>query len=155
MKALAPIFALSLAACVSAPPSAFQLAATLPTPNSLTANSRWAITLLDADGGIAGTMVIRLLNSPVDTCDGDDYRRVEIISEHLVDPTIRVHNPAYEVSGAALRVQLSSGLCDNGYAIVGGVANASFEGIHMEEVLVSSVRRRSAVLRAYGVPIPD
>jgi hypothetical protein len=155
MKALVLVAGLSMAACVSAPPSAFQTASTLATPESLSVNARWALTLLDGEGRIAGTIVMKLLETPIETCDGDGYRRVEILSQRLVDTSIRIHNPAYDVSGAALRVQLSTGLCDNGYAIVGGVADAGFEGIHMEEVLLSSAKPRSSSWRAYGVPLPD
>ena len=103
---------------------------------------------------MVGSIVVKLSDVPVKTCDSGDYRRAEILAEHRVDDAIPLYNPAYEVTGAALRIQLSTGLCDDGYAIIGGVTKGGFEGIHMSEVLIVRKSER-AVRRAFGVSIPD
>ena len=156
MKALVPLVALFLiAGCATTQPSAYEKAAALPTPKTLFPNSRWAIVLLDANGDIAGDMIVQLSSAPVKTCDSGNYRSVEVISERRSDSSIPLHNPAYEVEGAALRIDLSTGWCDDGYAIVGGVTEAGFEGIHMPEVLIVPRSKRTVLLRAFGVPIPN
>jgi hypothetical protein len=155
MRALVCVLVLALAAgCATTQPSAYQKGAALPTPNSLSPNSRWAFVLLDWDGRVAANIVVRLSNIPAITCDGVGYRSAEVISEHRSDG-IPLYSPAYYVEGAALRIQLSTGLCDNGYAIIGSVTEAGFEGIHTPETLIAAKSERTAVLRAFGVPILD
>lgn len=154
-KALFPVvLILAALGCATTRPSAFQQAAALPTPDTLAPDSRWAFVLLDEHGQMAGTIVVKLSDVPVTTCGSGDYRRVEVLADHRVDNRITLHNPAYEVTGAALRIELSSGLCDDGYAIVGGVTGSSFEGVHMPEVLFVPKSQR-AVRRAFGVSIPN
>jgi hypothetical protein len=156
LKALAPLVALFfIAGCATTQPSAYEKAAALPTPDSLLPNSRWAIVLLDANGDIAADMVVQLSSAPVKTCDSGNYRSVEVISERRSDRSIPLENPAYDVEGAALRIQLSPGWCDDGYAIIGGVTAAGFEGIHMPEVLIVPRSKRTVLLHAFGVPLPN
>jgi hypothetical protein len=59
------------------------------------------------------------------------------------------------VEGVALRIDLSPGWCDDGYAIIGGVTEAGFKGIHMPEVLIVPSSKPTVLLRAFGVPIPN
>jgi hypothetical protein len=157
LKALVPLIAVFLiAGCATTQPSAYEKAAALPTPDTLLPNSRWAIVLLDANGDIAGDMVVQLSSVPVKTCDSGNYRSVDVISERRSENSIPLSNPAYEVEGAALRIELTTGWCDDGYAIVGGVTKVGgFEGIHMPEVLISPRSKRIMLLRAFGVPIPN
>jgi hypothetical protein len=141
--------------CATTQPSDYEKAATLPTPKTLFPNSRWAIVLLDANGDIAGDMVVQLSSAPVKTCNSINYRSVEVISERRSDSSIPLDNPAYEVEGAALRIDLSPGWCDDGYAIIGGVTEAGFKGVHMREALIVPRGKRTVLLRAFGVPIPN
>lgn len=155
LRALFPVLILlATLGCATTQPSAFQKAAALPTPGTLAPNSRWAIVLLDEHGQMAGTIVVKLSDEPVKTCDSGNYRRVEVLADHRVDDGITLHDPAYEVTGAALLIQLSTGLCDNGYAIIGGVTGNGFEGVHMSETLIVRKSDR-AVRRAFGVSIPN
>jgi hypothetical protein len=157
LKAPAPLIALFLiAGCATTQPSAYEKAAALPTPDSLLPNSRWAIVLLDANGDLAADIVVQLSSAPVKTCDSGNYRSVEVISERRSDRSIPpLQNPAYDVEGAALRIELTSGWCDDGYAIIGRVTAAGFEGIHMPEVLIVPRSKRTILLRAFGVPLPN
>lgn len=145
---------LLLTGCASNQPSTPQLASSLPTPASLKPGSLWSFVLLDGDGGIAATLVVRLSDEPVNTCESGGYRRVEILSKSKTSAAILVNDPAYQVMGAALRIQLSTGLCDNGYAIIGEVRGGGFEGTHMQEVLVAPRATHDLVQRVYGVPLP-
>ena len=145
---------LLLTGCASNQPSPSQLASSLPTPASLKPGSLWSFVLLNGDGRIAATLVVRLSDESINTCESGDFRRVEVLSKSLTDAAITLNDAAYEVVGAALRIQLSTGLCDNGYAIIGGVKGGGFEGTHMEEVLVAPRATRDVVQRAYGVPLP-
>ena len=111
--------------------------------------------LLDEHGQVAATIVVKLSDVPVKTCDSGNYRRAEILADHRVDDGIPLYNPAYEVTGAALRIQLSTGLCDDGYAIIGGVTERGFEGVHTPEVLIVRKSEQRAETRAFGVSIPD
>ena len=111
--------------------------------------------MLGSDGHIVKTLVVKLTDRPATTCDAGDYRQLEVISE-LGDSGIpKLISPAYEVNGAALRIQLRTAMCDNVYAVIGGVTDTGFDGVHVEEVLVAPRDSSTAVLRAYGVPLPD
>jgi hypothetical protein len=156
LKALVLLVACMLVVgCATTQPSAYEKAAALPTPNTLFPNSRWAIVLLDEHGQVAGTIVVKLSDAPVKTCDSGEYRRAEVLADHRVDGGIPLYNPAYEVTGAALRIQLATGLCDGGYAIIGGVTESGFEGVHMPEVIIVPKSEQRAERRAFGVSIPE
>ena len=148
------VLLLLLTGCASNQPSPPPLASSLPTPSSLKPGALWSFVLLNGDGGIAATLVVRLSDESINTCESGDYRRLEILSKSKTSAAILENDAAYQVMGAALRIQLSTGLCDNGYAIIGEVRGGGFEGTHMEEVLVASRATRHLVQRVYGVPLP-
>ena len=148
------VLLLLLTGCASNQPSPPPLASSLPTPASLKPGALWSFVLLNGDGGIAATLVVRLSDESINTCESGDYRRVEILSKSETSAAILENDAAYQVTGAALRMQLSTGLCDNGYAIIGEVRGGGFEGTHMEEVLVASRATRDLAQRVYGVPLP-
>jgi hypothetical protein len=152
---LSVVMFLLVASCATTQPSAYQRAQGLATPHALTPGARWALVLLDGNGQIAASLVIKLSDVPILTCDSGNYRRVEVESESRLDGNVPLHDPAYEVVGAAVRIQLSSGWCDDGYAIIGGVTESGFEGVHMAEVLIAPTRDRNLVKRAYGVRLPE
>lgn len=154
MKVLALVAMLTLSSgCATRQLSLYEVAAANPTPQTLAVNSKWAITLLDVYGHIEKSLVIRLTDRPAQICESGDYRQLEVISEQGTSGGPRLGNPAYEVKGAALSIQLSTLLCDSGYAVIGGVTSNGFEGIHMEEVLIAP--KNVPIGRAYGVPVLD
>jgi hypothetical protein len=156
MRALLSVLVLLLVTgCATTQPSAYQRAAGLVTPRSLTPGARWAFVLLDGKGQISAHLVVKLSDAPIKTCDSGNYRRVVVESDSRLGSNVPLHDPSYEVVGAAVRIQLSSGLCDDGYAIIGGVTETGFEGVHMAEVLIAPKRGRNLVMRAYGVPVPE
>jgi hypothetical protein len=131
------------------------MSAEMPTPHNLKAGSRWSFVLLNGEGQITATFVAQLSDvAAMETCENGNYRRLEIVSERRSGNSVPLRDPAYEVTGAALRIQLSTGLCDDGYAIIGRVTEAGFEGIHMPEVLIAPKGTHDVVQRAYGVPLP-
>jgi len=155
LRGLLPaLILLATLGCASVQPSAYQKAAARPTPSTLTPNSRWAVVLLDESGQVAATLVLKLSDVPVKTCDSGNYHRAEVVAEHRLTDGITLHDPAYEVTGSAIRIQLSTGMCDDGYAVVAGVTGSSFDGVHMPEVLFVRKSHRG-VRRAFGVWIPD
>jgi len=154
-RALFPVLILLAASgCATTQLSVYQTAATLPTPATLAPNSRWAIVLLDEHGQLAGTLVFKLSDVPAKTCVSGNWLRAEVLADHRVDHSISLNDPAYEVTGAALHIELTTGLCDDDYGIIGGVTASGFEGVHMPEVPFVRKSKR-AVRRAFGVSIPD
>lgn len=156
MRTLALAVALLITTgCATTPPSDYQRGMALATPATLNVNSRWALVLLDGHGQVAGSLVVRLTDAPVKTCDTGAYRRVEVLSDHRVDKSLPLFEPAYLVEGSALRIVLTTGVCDDSYAIIGGVTEAGFSGIHMPEVMIAPKNSRYIVRHAYGVPISE
>jgi hypothetical protein len=153
MRAIAIIvLAFHSIGCAVHQPSAYQIASAAPTPLTLRPGQKWAITLLDGEGHIWKSVVVRLTDIPVKTCDSDDDRKLELISESLgTGPAL--HEPTYHVTGSAMRIQLASAACDAGYSLVGGVTDNGYEGVHMADVLFAP--KHSASGRVYGLPIPD
>jgi hypothetical protein len=108
--------------------------------------------LLDPEGHVWKSFVVKLTDIPAKTCDSEDDREVAVVSESIGSGPL-LTNPAYHVSGAALRLQLMGAACDAGYAVIGGVTESGFEGVHHAEVLFAP--RHSTAGRAYGVPVAD
>ena len=153
MKTLAIVILLTfLDGCATVQLSAYQKASTAATPPTLRPGQKWAIVLLDGEGHVWKTLVVRLTNIPIRTCDSDNDRQLDVISESVGKGPL-LNSPVYEVSGAAMRMQLSSTACDGGYGVIGGVSDSGFEGVHMPEVLFAPKHSTSG--RAYGLPIPD
>jgi hypothetical protein len=94
-------------------------------------------------------IVVEFSNEPAQTCSSGHFKKIKVISEYPERSELFLGEPAYEIKGAALIIDLSANLCDAGYELRGKVSNIGIEGYHQPV----STFGREVVGRFYGMPL--
>jgi hypothetical protein len=109
---------------------------------------------LDRRGQLARTLTVRVTEAPAETCTSGDWRRLEVLSER---PQRRVpthvpdfgSQPAWELEGSALIIDLNARYCDVAYVLRGHLTAVGVQGTHGGETPWGS----ETVGRFYGAPV--
>ena len=140
---------LFLVGCASKTPNDYLIWASLPTPGVFQDNVKWSLFLLDKQGAIIRSMVVEFTQDTTQTCSSGDFKKLKIISEYPERSELFLGEPAYEIKGAALIIDLSANLCDAGYELRGKVSGVGVEGYHQPVSMFGG----EVVGRFYGVPV--
>ena len=134
MKALFSLLATTLLAsgCSTPPP-----VATVPPPESVLGT--WEFTVSDKDG--PRNPVIRLTETPSDTCISGDWFQAKVVSAD----GLKFSDPTYTYSDGRLEVLLTSGLCDAYTSFIGTVSGTQFNGAHVSYGLFGSTEHGKVV----------
>lgn len=100
------------------------------TPNIFNSNKIWAFVLLDLDGNIQNTITLEFTDENVETCSNGESFRINILDQPPPQSPNNMAEPAYSIRGAALIIDLSANLCDNGYEIAGSINDLGISGVH-------------------------
>lgn len=140
---------LLLVGCASKAPSGYSTWASQPTPKVFQSSSKWSLFLLDKKGAIIRSMVVEFSQDSIQTCSSGEFKKLKIISEYPERSKLFLGEPAYEIRGAALIVDLSANLCDAGYELRGKVSDIGVEGDHQPVSMFGG----EVVGRFYGMPL--
>jgi hypothetical protein len=140
---------LFLVGCASKGPGDYITWASLPTPEVFQSNAKWSLFLLDKQGAIIRSMVVEFSQDSTQTCSSGDFKKLRIISEYPERSELFLGEPAYDIKGAALIIDLSANLCDAGYELRGKVSGVGVEGYHQPV----STFGGEIVGRFYGMPL--
>lgn len=120
-----------------------------PTPVIFQNNSKWILFLLDGEGNIIKTLNVDFTHDSADTCVSGVSRKLRILSEAPGRSELFLGEPAYDVRGAVLIINLSANLCDAGYELIGHISMLGVEGYHQSVSMYGG----EVFGRFYGVPL--
>lgn len=143
-----------LSSCSSNKPSKYQLESQKPTPKSFSIGSRWAFVLLDNSGEIIKSVVLEVTNVDVKTCE-DGTKQLKVISENPNGTYPKLFEPAYSITGAAIRISFSPEFCDANYALIGTLSELGASGIHTPEELTMGYGNKNVGGKFYGFPVSN
>lgn len=144
-----------LSACASPKLSRYQIESQNPTPKSFSVGSNWGFVLLDSNGEIFKTVIFEITDVEMKTCESGTNKMLKIISESPVGVYPKLLNPAYEVTGAAIRISFSPELCDANYALIGSISELGAVGSHTPEELTFSKQSKNVGGSFYGFPVEN
>ena len=151
-KKLLYMLAILLTSCSANKPSMYQLESQKPTPKSFSIESRWAFVLLDNSGKIIKSVVLEVTDTDVKTCESGT-KQLKVISENPIGTYPKLFEPAYSITGAAIRISFSPSLCDANYALIGTLTDLGASGSHTPEELTMGNANKKAGGKFYGFPV--
>ena len=126
-KAAAVLFLLAIVAILSsAGTSAAQKKSVAP---GLKPGDVWALILLNDQGGIVRSLIVRVTDEPAASCRGGTWNRLAVLDDHpRRDPAST--QAAYEVSSGEVTMDLAIGICDAYLPLHGEISDLGIQGTH-------------------------
>lgn len=140
---------LCLVGCVSHAPDNYREWSNEETPEIFRYGEKWSIILVDENGSMIRNMVVEFSDNDAYSCSSGDFKKLKVISEYPSRSEAFLGEPAYELNGAALIIDLSANLCDAGYEMRGKLSAKGVEGSHRPV----SIMGGEAMGRFYGMPL--
>jgi hypothetical protein len=90
----------------------------------------WSIILLDHEGNIVRSLVIRITEKPANPCRDGEWKRLEVLSDSPAHDPAYKPEPAYEITHGELNIDLSINICDGYYPLHGDLTPLGIQGTH-------------------------
>lgn len=95
----------------------------MPTPDAWTRPADWQFHIVDPDGKWVGALVLRLTDTPTETCTSGEWRLAQLKTS-TADDVFLLRGPvylalgskskiAYHIKGASLWIDLNANICDS------------------------------------------
>lgn len=106
------------------------------TPQVIKDHVRWAFVLIDENGNISRRIVAELTDITAITCDTAGGKKLKIIHEYPKRSELFQGEPAYQIDGAVLTIDLTANLCDASSVLQGAISDNGVAGRHFEKGLM-------------------
>ena len=109
----------------------------------------WSIILLDREGNIVRSLVIRITEEPATSCMGGEWKRLKVLADSPAPDLAYKGQPAYEITQRELNIDLSIDVCDGYYPLHGQLTPLGIQGTHGTLGLAGG----NTLGKFYGVPV--
>jgi hypothetical protein len=118
-----------LAGCATKEPKHgdYKAWAAQPTPPDWKAGAVWTFVATKKSGE-RDSFTFRLTNEVAQTCEGGTWRKLEVLSGHILQVSAGPSQPAFRVEGAFLSINLIAPWCDVYDKILGRLDGNTFTG---------------------------
>ena len=90
----------------------------------------WTLVLLNEQGAIVRSLVVRVSQQPAASCRGGTWNRLEILDEHPRRDPGNKAEAGYEVSTNDVSIDLAIGVCDAYLPLHGELSDLGIQGTH-------------------------
>jgi hypothetical protein len=90
----------------------------------------WALVLLNEQGSIMRSLVVRVTKSPAPSCRGGKWNRLDVLDERPRSDSGDKADAAYEVSTTEVTMDLAIGVCDGYRPLHGEISDLGMQGTH-------------------------
>src|SRR5215471_10704266 len=110
----------------------------------------WTLVLLNDQGAIVRSLVVRVSDRPAASCRGGKWNALEILDDHPRSEPANRGEAGYEVSAKDISMDLSIGVCDAYRPLHGEISDLGIQGSHGTLGLGGA----RTVGRFYGMKVP-
>jgi len=138
-----------LAGC-AAPLTQYQRLAALETPAAWREGGAWTFHVVGTHRQDIGDLTLRLTDQAAQTCNGDGWRRAEVLATSIESPPLNHWSgagagtpgpyPAYLIEGRNLWLLLNAPICDNDWTMRGALKDHGAEGTFGTEGMLGGER---------------
>lgn len=120
----------------------------IPTPEIWINNKIWSFILINNELMIEQSYIFEFTNDEANSCTDAPWKSLNILSQNPNGGENSIGNPAYNIEGSYLSIDLTADICDSGNNISGELNSNGFNGTHGISHLFGGELRG----KAYGVP---
>lgn len=108
----------------------FEVYSNISLQDSWQENAKWAFVLLNEQGEISRSIVLRFTDETANSCTAGDYKKIEILQERPLRSKLYLGEAAYTQVGSLINIDLAANLCDAGHQLIGKIKNQGIDGKH-------------------------